>query len=207
MPGKKHSKEEILEMLAEEMQPKHYELALLMAKHERNVKAVCKEMNYVENSVRTIWKNYPLVKIVVALKELDNEKSARQMAETPTLEWNLNQLMILYQDYQERFDRVKDDKSIANYDQVENIKKQMQSLLKQITEFQAKYGQKLDDDILKISKMSDEELASELKRLTYECDKYLKKPKWYDKAYKKRMIKEEGNEEESKIEEEAEVLE
>jgi len=103
-----------------------------------------------------------------------------QYNEKPTLEWTLNQLMKLYRDYEDRFNYIKDSKDPDVYDMIESIKKNMGVLLKQITEFQTKFGQMIDDDALRISKLSDKALGEEIERLTAECKDYLKRKRWYD---------------------------
>lgn len=190
------TKERVLELIRKDMNANQCRLAQAMIDTEMDLVKASELLKIKKEYLQSQWygTDSNLIRAYTILSLIKIDTGVKRGNVIPTLEWNLEQLMTLYEDYQERFNELKATKdTIEDYDdRMESIKSKMQALLKQITEFQAKFGQKIDEDVMRINKLSDDELAKEFDALIRECGLYINKSKWHNKKYTNEVAVEEA---------------
>lgn len=189
------SKKYIVDGLYKYLTKNQKEMYDIYYKYNRDLNLCVKELlgkkydDSTEDGKRQIvvWKQYyrkyPLLKL--ALEVTDSEIDVEKI-DSPTLEWTLSELMNLYKHAEREFYRYEKD-FVDNHkegaiEKRDQYKKEMKELLKQITDFQNKFGEMLSDDSLKISMLSDDKFIEDLGAYTKEANEYLAKEKWYKKA-------------------------
>jgi regulator of replication initiation timing len=168
----------LIKLSYDDLYVKQKEIYDLYYECNRNWDEVGRRLKRPGKAVQVTFSKQLKLRIAIYIRDYFND--IKHYTETPTLEWSLTQLMRLYNDYEERFEALRSNKDPEVYDMIESIKTKMCNLLKQITDFQNKFGQMIDDDILKISKLADHELSEEINKMIEESKEYLSRKKWYD---------------------------
>lgn len=168
----------LIKLSYDDLYVKQKEIYDLYYECNRNWDEVGRRLKRPGKAVQVTFSKQLKLKLAIYVRDYFND--IKHYTETPTLEWSLTQLMRLYNDYEERFEALRSNKDPEVYDMIESIKTKMSNLLKQITDFQNKFGQMIDDDILKISKLADHELSEEINKMIDESKEYLSRKKWYD---------------------------
>ncbi|NTW31050.1 MAG: hypothetical protein HGB12_00175 [Bacteroidetes bacterium] len=150
-----------------------------------------KEGRNGEIAIKSHYRNYPILRLAIEVNDCNiSDLSEEEPIESPTLEWTLVETMKLYKHTEKEFFKYEEKVSEwkEEYGTIEQLiemrdkyKKEMKELLKQITDFQNKFGEMLNDDSLKIGMLSDSDLMTELKKYTNEAQEYLAKEKWYNR--------------------------
>lgn len=148
-----------------------------------------------EKLIKRNYTKYVLLKLAIDVNNCDIEELREEArVDNPTLEWTLTETMKLYKHADKEFKKYdelvieyegKEEKDMDVLGKLINLRdkyqRDMKELLKQITDFQNKFGEMLNDDSLKIGMLSDEALMGELGIYVEEAKEYLSKEKWYAK--------------------------
>lgn len=131
--------------------------------------------------------NNKIVKVCVALSVL--AKNDKNKDSVPTLEWTIGEMREMYDTVKSRVvscrkmledsdidtDRLKEINKMIDRDE-----KMQSTILKQITDYHNKFGEMLDEEFMRISRLSIEELVDTIQNLSGEVVSLLKKEKWYE---------------------------
>ena len=153
---------DLVGILYKHLTPVQQNFANCYIKHKGDVKKVCKEMGYSAVNFGRLYKMELMQDYFKALKE---STGSAIITVNPTFEWIQQELMGLY-------------KTAVDEEDQDGA----QRLLKNITDFRAKFGKFMDEDSAKIGRMSKKELlefiTTEYNRLKGE----LKEKLWYEKS-------------------------
>lgn len=108
-------------------------------------------------------KNLKLAALLVRMPVNQKAETPIDHGELPTLEWTLSELMSLYKSSKDSGDEDK-----------------MAKLLKQITDYQSKFGEMINENALRYGQMSTQELMDSVKPLMEDIQKYINKKKWHE---------------------------
>jgi len=132
------------------------------------------------------YKHVKAISIMVDLVKNQDTDLKEYKKLIPTLEWTLGEYTKMYQSvldrinsYEREFNTSKDTKYLEIIDKLEN---KQQNLLKDIKDYQKKFGDKIDEDDLKLKEMTLDELIKDFNKYKEEVGRMLLDSEWKEKV-------------------------